>query len=129
MTASTITRPGTRAEEAAAGLENLAAFIKAHPDLPLGEAVPLTFPVDFLACDLPEGADIDEANRAEVGRIAVILGTAPYHPNGIAGHWTASRDFGGGVVYAATAITRASYAEFLRTWTAARVLGKNAVSA
>jgi hypothetical protein len=95
----TTTLPGTRdAGRRAAVLEGLTAFARfltARPDLPLGDSDP------FL-CSVKGGTD--EQNRAEVDRIAAVLGvTAGDSPADT--HYGASRDFGGGVTYSAWTFT------------------------
>ena len=81
------------------GLANLQAFLKDHPDLPLGLG------------DMPFRVHVtgrtDEEKRAEVDRIGVILGTPARYEYGGATHYAAIRDFGGGVTYEAIAISRA----------------------
>lgn len=104
--------------EQVSGIGCFWVFAANHKDLPLGSANPFAVCVDLLACDLPEGADIDAANRAEVDRIAAILGTEAHHPGGNPEHWAATRDFGGGVTYTATAITRKRMGEVSRQWAA-----------
>lgn len=81
----------TRAEFTAA-LRELADFIDTHPDLPL-----------------PRGAEVspflngtDEEDRAEIDRVAGILGAQPEQT--ITGHYRVRRRFGAGVAYDATAI-------------------------
>jgi len=90
-------RTGTRAEAVIAGLANAAAFLETHPGLPFGNT------------DNPLHVSVyggtDEENRAEVDRIAVILGVAAGTEPGT--HYAAVRDFGGGVAYKAVAISRA----------------------
>lgn len=90
----------TRREQVIAGLRELAQFLEDHPDLPV-----------------PHGADAspylngtDEQDRAEVDRIAAILGKTPVQDT--PAHYRVARDFGADVVYRATAITEAHMAEW-----------------
>ena len=77
------------------GLAAFAAFLTARPDLPLGAADPFLYTAK---------GGTDEQNRAEVDRIAAILGvTAGDSPIGT--HYAAARDFGGGVAYSAWTFT------------------------
>lgn len=92
---------GSRAAEVIRGLGNYAAFLAAHPDLPLDDGNPLH-------CCVTGGTDEDE--RAEVDRIAGILGTAARYMPGSETHYAAERDFGG-VTYLAVAITARHMAE------------------
>ena len=85
----------TRRAEVAAALRALASFIEEHPDLPLPWNVPAA----------PHLDGTDEDDRAEVDRIAAILGVAP-HQNGPS-HYEVHRDFGARVSYGAVAITEA----------------------
>jgi hypothetical protein len=94
--------PGATAGEAEAerrraavvALTAAADFIETHPDLPLGGfGSPLRVSVI---------GGSDEQNRAEVDRIAKILGVTP---EGDA-HYSAVLHFGGGVTYEAIAIRR-----------------------
>ena len=96
-------------EAAARGLRALADFLESHPDLPV--------PWQTDAPASVSGAD-DAAERAEVDRIAGILGV-PAAANERGTHYDAERDFGGGVIYRATAITRAemeSYTEHMKAF-------------
>jgi hypothetical protein len=77
------------------GLRALADYLEAHPDLP----VPT---MDGRV--IPQGTDVED--RAEVDRIAAILGT-PITVNPAGTHYETGRDFGGGVRYSAVAITSA----------------------
>ena len=80
------------------GLANLAAFLETHPELPLaGEWSGEPFTVYVFA-------GTDEENRAEIDRIARILGTAPELLHRSGAHYAAVRNFGGGVTYRALAI-------------------------
>ena len=88
----------SRATEVRAGLRALEEFLGQHPGLPLGIG---DIPFRVFVQD-----DGDEENRAEIDRIAGILGVAAYFvPD--SGHYMASRDFGGGIRYEATAISQA----------------------
>jgi hypothetical protein len=75
-----------------AALRELAGFIDAHPDLPLPSRAKVS----------PYLHGTDEEDRAEVDRIAGILGAQPETTPG--GHYQVSRTFGGRVSYEATAI-------------------------
>lgn len=94
---------GTVARRAALvqGLIDLAAFLETHPDLPITS-------VD--ARPYIHGTDDEE--RAEVDRIAAILGQPAKHTNDARTHYEVERDFGGRVHYRATAITAAHMAEY-----------------
>lgn len=94
----TLTAPGAgRRADAIRGLANLAAFIETHPSLPLaGERSEEPF-------SLYVSAGTDTENRAEVDRIAGILGTAPQWLYGSSACYAAVRHFGGGVTYRALA--------------------------
>ena len=80
----------------AEGLRNAAIFIERHRDLPLGAGS------DPLHVSVQEGSDED--SRAEVDRIAKILGVTAGDRLGGGTHYEARRDFGGGVTYRAVAI-------------------------
>ena len=99
MTITAIAPPGTERRTAAIqGLSNLSAFLDTHPALPLGaEWSDEPFTVYVFA-------GTDEENRAEVDRIAGILGVQAAWMNGSGSHYTAVRRFGGGVTYRALAI-------------------------
>lgn len=91
------------------GLRALADFLEAHPDLPAPWHV-----------DAPAGTirDDEAAERAEVDRIGGILGV-PATANAEGTHYEAERDFGGGVNYRATAITKAhmdAYSAHMESW-------------
>lgn len=85
------------------GLRMFALFAQNHPDLPLASGG------DPLRVSVFEGTDAE--NRAEIERIAAILGVNPAYPFGTTAHYRAVRAFGG-VIYEATAITRASMDEY-----------------
>lgn len=87
------------------GLGELATFLKEHPDAPVHSNVTITF--------FPCGND-DEAERAEVDRIAAILGVTST-ANDRDTHYTAERSFGG-VTYQAAAIR----SDAMRRWDAER---------
>ena len=103
---------GTRHADVIAGLRNLSAFLSTHLELPLGDGDPLHY----------AARGTDEETRAEVERIAAVLGTSVRVT--IRGAlWTAERDFGGGVRYTATAVSRdasgryrAQARQFRATW-------------
>jgi hypothetical protein len=87
-------------QDAIRALRDLADFLDAHPDLP----VPW---VDARPGHGLEGTD--EEKRAEVDRIAAILGVqAKMSESGA--HYEAERDFGHHVIYRQTAITQAEMA-------------------
>lgn len=77
------------------GLRALADFLDAHPDLPIASA--------YVSAGV---FGTDEEERADVDRIAGIL-SVPATADERGTHYEAERDFGGGVKYRATAITRA----------------------
>ncbi|MCP2341626.1 hypothetical protein [Actinomadura rupiterrae] len=79
----------------AGGLRNLASLIERRMDLPVPRNVEISYSVI---------ADSDEDARAEVDRIAGILGETPGYPYGDS-HYIVTHDFGP-VTYAAVAITR-----------------------
>jgi hypothetical protein len=83
------------------GLIDLANFLETHPDLPITS-------VD--ARPYIHGTDDEE--RAEVDRIAAILGQPAGYTSGARTHYEVERDFGGRVHYRATAITAAHMAEY-----------------
>ncbi len=92
------------------GLRALADFLDAHPDLPA------PWHVDAPAAT---SRSDDAAERAEVDRIAGILGVPAATTNPKGTHYEAERDFGGGVKYVATAITKAhmaAYNEHMEPW-------------
>lgn len=89
---------GVRHAEAITGLTAAAAFLETHPDLPLN---PLGDPMNV---SVTGGSDED--NRAEVDRIAWILGVEPGYILGSRTHYAAVLHFAGGVTYSATAINR-----------------------
>jgi hypothetical protein len=76
------------------GLRTFTDFAETHPDLPLGSSDPLRVSVY---------AGTDEENRAEIRRIAAVLGVDASQSS--PGHYIAVRDFGGGTVYEAVAIS------------------------
>ena len=82
-------------------LRDLAGFLDAHPDLP----VPW---VDARPGRGFEGTDEEE--RAEVDRIAAILGVQARETSESGTHYEAQREFGDHVVYRVTAITQAEMA-------------------
>jgi hypothetical protein len=99
VTITAIAPPGTERRAAAIrGLANLSAFLETHPDLPLAaewSGEPFTIYVF---------AGTDEENRAEVDRVAGILGVQAAWMNGSSTHYNAVRRFGGGVTYRALAV-------------------------
>ena len=87
------------------GLRELADFLTEHPD------VPLSYSSNWITY-LPGGTDEEE--RAEVDRVAAILGVTTESP-GSPDHYEASRQFGG-MTYKALAIT----ADHMRRYNAER---------
>ncbi|WP_433463951.1 hypothetical protein [Spirillospora sp. CA-128828] len=79
------------------GLRELAAFIEAHPDLPVPHSDSSVGP--YLGNSTP---DTDQQRRAEVDRIASILGVTTSGDS----HYKASRRFGP-IAYTAVAISSA----------------------
>lgn len=100
-----MTLTATPHAEALAGLAALRDFLAAHPDIPLA-AAPNPFEVYALG-----GTDWQQ--REEVDRIAAVLGVAA-RENEDGSHYTAERDFGGGVTYRATAVCRAALDRYRR---------------
>lgn len=87
----------TRRKAAIQGLMAAAQFIADHPDLPLGASDP------FL-CRVNPGSD--KAGRAEIDRIAAILGTfAADNADGTT--YRVTLHFGGGIRYSAFMIATA----------------------
>jgi hypothetical protein len=74
------------------GLRELADFLTEHPDVPVG-----TWTLLYHA------RGTDEEKRAEVDRVAAILGVTAGSP-GTPDHYLADREFGG-ITYEALAIT------------------------
>jgi hypothetical protein len=96
MSVTVISPPAARRAAVLQGLANLAAFIETH-DLPLGNHDPLRYCVRLGS---------DDANRAEVERVAEILGDmAAESADGT--HLSTWREFGGGIRYSAFTITAA----------------------
>lgn len=104
-----MTNPTDRRQAVIDGLGELAAFLKEHPDVPVHSSVTITF--------FPRGTDEEE--RAEVDRVAAILGVTPT-VNDRDTHYTAERKFGG-VTYQAAAIT----SDAMRRWDAERSYAGN----
>lgn len=99
-----MTNPNDRRQAVIDGLRELADFLAEHPDVPVGtNAI-----VDFF----PRGTD--EEGRAEIDRIAAVLGVTPT-ANDEGTHYQALRRFGS-VTYKAIAIT----ADSMRRWYAER---------
>lgn len=100
-------------ERFCAALEELAGFLRAHPDLPVPRStVPLRPHVS---------GGSDEEQRAEVDRIAAILGTEAVETAG-GEHYQTERRFGP-VAYGAVAIRTEHmrrYAEHMQSWHEAR---------
>jgi len=97
MTDSTATiAPPTLAEEVREALSIFAGFLAQHPDLPLSKYDAMSYHVH---------ADTDEQQRAEIDRIAAILGVKAAE-NADRDRYAAERAFGPGVTYKATAIDR-----------------------
>lgn len=95
MTSTTTIQRPALAGQVAGALGSFAAFLREHPGLPVDENHATEFHVR---------AATDEAARAEIDRIAAILGVTAEHSD--RGHHTAARRFGPGVTYQATAIDR-----------------------
>lgn len=96
--ATIITETGARREAVLRGLAEIADFLREHPDLPLA---PPWFEEPFTVY-VTEGTD--EEKRAEVDRIAVILGVkAGFAPRSTT-LYAAVRRFSGGVSYGAYAM-------------------------
>jgi hypothetical protein len=68
------------------GLVELAAYLEAHPDLPV---CPFGWDLNVYT-----HTDDDAASRAEVDRIAAILGAQVKDDTGRGGHYRAARSFG-----------------------------------
>ncbi|MEU6780401.1 hypothetical protein ABZ912_14460 [Nonomuraea angiospora] len=85
------------------GLRALADFLDAHPDVPLNSWASVSYSVTATNLNTDD-RDQDDVERAEVDRVAAILGVTPtLSDNG--SHYTALRTFGP-VEYRATAITQ-----------------------
>ena len=69
------------------GLRQLADYLDAHPAIPVG-----TYGWDLNI--YPDRGDGDGAARAEVDRIAALLGVQVRDDTGRGGHYTAARTFG-----------------------------------
>jgi hypothetical protein len=80
------------------GMANLSAFLQTHPALPLAA----DWSGDPFTVFVLGGTD--EQNRAEVDRIAAILGVPAEWMRGSRRHYSAVRRFGGGITYRALAI-------------------------
>jgi hypothetical protein len=72
--------------QAIVGLRQLADYLEDHPDLPVKEC-------GFDLTIYPQ-ADTDAAGRAEVDRIADLLGVTPIDKTPMGGHYIASKAFG-----------------------------------
>jgi hypothetical protein len=103
MTTTTGTTTATERAQFTAALRELADFIDANPDLPL----PPTYSRSARVSPHLDGTDEEE--RAEVDRIAGILGVSPQESG--SGHYEAEREFGGRVWYRAVAISAARMAQ------------------
>jgi hypothetical protein len=95
--------------EFVAGLRELADYLESHPDLPVPFRSATVGP--YLGYPSPE---TDESRRAEVDRIAAVLGVDPEW-NYDSTHYTASRAFGP-IAYQATAIGSEDMARH-KAWT------------
>ncbi|MGP4104957.1 hypothetical protein [Nonomuraea sp. KM90] len=83
------------------GLRALADFLDEHPGVPVNSWAHVSYSV--ISADIDSTGDQDDAERAEVDRVAALLGVTPtLSDNG--SHYTALRTFGP-VEYRATAIT------------------------
>jgi hypothetical protein len=89
--------PGHRTD-LIAGLRNMASWLEANPDVPVGAH-------DFVRLQYCAGVYIGEiaASRAEVDRVAVLLDAKPYRDGT---HYGVEKDFGGDVSYLALSIAR-----------------------
>lgn len=85
MTSIPIPRVPTRTE-VSSGLRQLADYLDAHPDIP----------VALFGWDLLVGADGDNdtAKKAELDRIAAVLGVPVDYKSAGTGHYSAVRSFG-----------------------------------
>jgi hypothetical protein len=81
-----------------AGLRNMADWLEANPDVPVGSH-------DFVRLQYCAGVYIGDltASRAEVDRVAALLDAEPYRDGT---HYGAEKDFGGDVSYLALSIAR-----------------------
>lgn len=80
------------------GLRELADFLEQHPDIPIHHGPYHTNDISFSV-----SLATDEAEHAEVDRIASVLGVEPTGAND--SHYTATREFRGGIRYRAISIT------------------------
>lgn len=85
------------------GLRALADFLENEPDVPVNSWATISYSVSAKDLDTDD-RDQDDAERAEVDRVAAILGVTPTE-NDSSSHYTAMRAFGP-VEYRATAITQ-----------------------
>jgi hypothetical protein len=86
------------------GLRQLADYLEEHPDLPVKE-------YGFDLTIYPE-ADTDAGGRAEVDRIADILGVVPVDNTPMGGHYIASKAFGR-ISYRAVHIPSRAWARYI----------------
>lgn len=93
----------TTMQDVCAGLRALTDYLEAHPDLPVPTRVAAT----------PYLCGTDEEDRAEVDRVAGILGVVPGPPYEGSSHYEVSRHFGGRVCYQATAIPEGRMVAYL----------------
>jgi hypothetical protein len=89
------------------GLVELAAYLEANPDVPV---CPFGWEVNVYT-----RVDNDAASRAEVDRIAAILGTKVEDDTGRDGHYRVERSFGL-ITYGAVHIPARSKAAFDALW-------------
>lgn len=87
-----------------AGLRQLADYLEDHPDLPVTE-------YGFDLTVYPQ-ADNEAAGRAEVDRIANILGVTPIDNTPNNGHYIASKTFGR-IAYRAVHIPSRAWASYI----------------
>jgi len=87
----------THREQVIAGLEELAQFLRDHPDLPVRT---YTGAHMLVHARHEGGATTDSEGVAFVDRVAALLGVEPQD----SGHYTAERVFSGGVTYEASHI-------------------------
>jgi hypothetical protein len=85
------------------GLRQLADYLEDHPDLPVKE-------YGFDLTIYPE-PDTDAAGRAEVDRIADLLGVTPVDNTPMGGHYIASKAFGR-ISYRAVYISSRAWAKY-----------------
>lgn len=90
------------------GLRALADFLENEPDVPVNSWAHVSYSVT--PADTADGEDSEDAKRAEVDRVAAVLGVTPTLSNN-GSHYSAQRAFGP-VEYRATAITQDHMAHY-----------------